>query len=80
MVFNMISYMIICNSYDARKSAAVGSHWTDSSLSGRVSFQLDNDDIEDNTETGVNTVKTIKQVNTRGDKHKQRYGNSLTWK
>ena len=32
----------VCGSYDARKlSSAGGSHWSDSSLSGRVSFILD---------------------------------------
>ena len=34
------------SSYDARKSSSeVGSHWSDSVLSGRVSFLLDNGDV-----------------------------------
>ena len=44
------------SSYDARKSSSdVGSHWSESTLSGRVSFLLDDgvqDVISDNSKDG----------------------------
>ena len=53
------------SSYDARKSSSeVGSHWSDSVLSGRVTFLLDN-----GVEDAISDNDGVKE----GSKHYQRY-------
>ena len=58
-IFNIYFY-----SYDARKSSSdVGSHWSDSALSGRVTFLLDN---------GVQDVISVNDGGKDGSKQNQR--------